>query len=253
MKKVYLGSIALERNRWEPGRIPTYLVSDFAQRAKDDGFDGIELWQYHYLSADARERKKLLDLEISFIFNSYLSLADGVTDAVKDTAEAICQLRAEAVKYNFGPSQPEHDPLELQKQTDTLLRFADMLPENVKLLCECHAGSIGEDPARMAEIFAKLDERFGAIIHLMTPMDFAKQCFDCYGDRICHIHSSYALPDLGFQCLAGAEAAVREHYQYYISRGFKGTVTVEFTQDASSPEQYYYNALKDLRIWKQML
>lgn len=253
MKKVYLGSIALERNRWESGRSPTYLVSDFVQRAKDDGFDGIELWQYHYLSADAGERKKLVDSDTSFIFNSYLSLADGMTDAVKDVADAICQLKAEAVKYNFGSSQLGYNPADLQKQTETLLRFADMLPENVKLLCECHADSIGEDPVRMAEIFKKLDERFGAIIHLMTPLDFAKHCFDCYGERICHIHSSYVLPDLGFQCLAGAEATAEEHYQYYVSRGFNGTVTVEFTQDASSPEQFYHNTLKDLNVWKKML
>ena len=40
MRKIYLGSIALEKNRFNEGKIPSYLVSDYIEKAKNDGFDG---------------------------------------------------------------------------------------------------------------------------------------------------------------------------------------------------------------------
>lgn len=253
MGKIYLGSIALEKNRWAPGRVPTYLVSDYVQRAKEDGFAGIELWQYHYLSADAEEKKRLIDSDTEFIFNSYLTLKDGLTDDLRKTAEAITQLNAVALKYNFAHTDYGTGPEEIKSQKETLLRFADLLPEKTKLLCECHAYTLGEVPERMQEVFQGLDERFGAIIHLVTQQDFAKRCFDSYGDRICHIHSAYSVPEVGFQLLESNADVMKSHLQYYKSRGFDGTVTIEFVKNADSPEEYYENAKKDLAFWKAML
>ena len=34
---IYLGTVALEKNRWAPGRIPTISVSDYLTSAKKDG------------------------------------------------------------------------------------------------------------------------------------------------------------------------------------------------------------------------
>ena len=76
MKKIYLGTVSMEKNRWEPGRVPTFNVSDFIDRAMADGFDGIELWEYHYTHASDEEKAKLVASKVPFIFNSYTSFVE---------------------------------------------------------------------------------------------------------------------------------------------------------------------------------
>lgn len=248
-KSIYLGSIALEKNRWAAGRIPTYRVSDYLERIKNDGFAGIELWENHYRMADHRERRKLAEAEVDFIFNSYLSLRDGITPGLRETAAAIRELGARAVKFNYSFRDFEHEPGYTERdyviQTDNLLRFAELVP-GVKLLCECHANTLMEDPHRAGRVFAHLDERFGAIIHLSDDQGHLKNCFDCYGDRICHIHTANAVAGAGFDCLESADRQMRDNYQYAVSRGFDGTLTVEFVKNAGDAEGYYDGARKDL-------
>lgn len=255
MQKIYLGTVALEKNRWAPGRIPTFQVSDLLEKVREDGFSGIELWEYHYLSADREEQKRLADAPMEYIFNSYLSLKNGVTEHLKETARAIRELGAVGVKYNFGhrdfdsePGYTEHDYVE---QTETLLRFADLLPADVKLLCECHANTLMEYPERAGRVFEKLDERFGAIIHLKTGRELAEKCFDAYGDRICHIHAANSVEGIGFCNLEDNGEELMGHLEYYKSRGFKGSLTVEFTKNSDSVEGYYEAAVKDLAFLKK--
>ena len=47
MSDVYIGTILLEANRHRPGKVPTYLVSQWSQRFVQAGFDGVELWENH--------------------------------------------------------------------------------------------------------------------------------------------------------------------------------------------------------------
>lgn len=72
---VYLGSILLEPNRWPDRPEATYSrlrqltriaqgppfiqVSNWLQRAKADGFDGVELWENHALLCSDAEFAKL--------------------------------------------------------------------------------------------------------------------------------------------------------------------------------------------------
>lgn len=251
MNKIYLGSIALEKNRWAPGRIPTYNVSDFVTRANDDGFAGIELWEYHYHLADETEREKLANSGTEFIFNTYFNLAEGITDDIIKVADAVNQLGAVAMKYNFPHIDYGVDMPTIMKHRDTLLKFADMLKGDVKLLCECHGWTSMEVPERAAEVLASLDERFGAIIHLATEPEFARKCFECYGERICHIHTA-ASTENGFVHLEDKDELMRGNLDYFVSKGFNGTMTLEFIKDADDMNDYYANALRDFEYLKKI-
>ncbi len=57
---IFLGTVLLERNRWaKDGRRSSVQVSDWTQRAHDDGFDGLELWEDHVNLATEDERERL--------------------------------------------------------------------------------------------------------------------------------------------------------------------------------------------------
>ncbi len=252
MSKIYLGSIALEKNRWSNGKVPTYKVSEYVKKAADDGFDGVELWENHFMLADNAEKKRLAFADCEYIFNSYLNLKNGVTDEMKSVAEAISLLNATAVKYNFSSTEDVKSTADIDFQTETLIRFSEMIPKETKLLCECHQWTIAENPLQAASLFCGLDSRFGAIIHLVTARDFAEECFNCYGNRICHIHSAYPVEKGCYNALAESGEMLGDNLKYFISRGFCGTITVEFTKDAATADEYYKNAVEDLKYLRKI-
>lgn len=252
MSKIYLGSIALEKNRWSNGKVPTYKVSEYVQKAENDGFDGIELWENHFMLADGEEKKRLAVSGCEFIFNTYLNLKNGVTDEMKKVAEAINSLNVSAVKYNFSTTEEIKTREEFNAQKETLVRFSELIPKEIKLLCECHKWTLAENPRCAAELFCGLDSRFGAIIHLVTPPKEAKECFDFYGDRICHVHSAYPFDNGCYKALSESGEILENNFKYFISRGFCGTVTVEFTKDSETADEYYKNALLDLKYLRKI-
>ena len=148
------------------------------------------------------------------------------------------------MKYNFPHIDYGVDMDTLMKHRDTLLRFAELLTGDVKLLCECHGWTSMEVPERAAEVFNTLDERFGAIIHLGTEPELARKCFECYGDRICHIHTA-ASSENGFVYLEDKNQLMKENLEHFVSAGFNGTFTLEFVKEGNTMEEYYNNALKD--------
>lgn len=256
MNTIFLGTVALEKNRWADGRIPTIKASDFAQRALRDGFSGLELWENHYLLADDNEKRKLCNSEAVCIFNSYLSLKDGITDNLKDIAKAVRALGANFIKYNYSfrnfDSEPGYTKEDFIQQTDTLLRFAALLPENVKLLCECHQNTLMENPVIAQKVFERLDERFGAIIHLSAKKELAEGCFKHYGNRIWHIHTAYVGETNEFELLESADELLRSNLNYFKQCGFCGSATVEFTKENGDIESWYENARKDMQYLKRL-
>ena len=57
--EVLIGSILLEVNRHRSGRTPTYRVSDWLERFREAGFDGVELWENHATAAPEEEVQAL--------------------------------------------------------------------------------------------------------------------------------------------------------------------------------------------------
>lgn len=254
MKKIYLGTVSMEKNRWEPGRIPTFNVSDFVDKAMADGFDGIELWQYHYTCASDEEKAKLAASGIPFIFNSYISLVERDDELFKEIGDAVKAIGAKAIKFNLGPSWA--DEIDVPAQIENLKRFSEYLPADVKMLSECHPNTVMEVPEAAGEIFAKLDkERYGAIIHLATENDFIDRCYAAYGDRICHIHCAYKGTDTegtGFRAMNDGTGYVEDKLNYFISKGFNGSLNIEFVKFEDTAEAHYAHAVEDLKYLRTL-
>jgi len=237
---IYLGTVALETNRWAPGRIPTFAVSDYTDRAVKDGFDGLELWENHFMLASPEEQEKLIASGHVAIFNTYDAFDQGLTEDLRKVADAINRINPKAIKYNLGRKDM------IDEQVNGLLAFADVLNPGIRLLCECHAGTCMENAEAAAAVFARLDDRFGAIIHLKEPMETIKTRFDAYGDRICHIHAANWTGS-DYEPLADGASALKENLSYMKSRGFDGTYTLEFTYGLQiSLPTLYDNAVADL-------
>lgn len=253
MNKIYLGTICMEKNRWADGRMPTYPVSDYINRAIGDGFYGMELWQYHYTLATEAEREKLSASGVPFIFNSYISFEERNDEEYAQIAQAVRSLGATAVKYNLGATGAVKS--DILKQIENLKRFAELLPTETRLLSECHANTVMEKPEMAAEIFSKLDkDRFGAIIHLKTDIEFAEKCYEAYGDRIWHIHcANYKGWDEGYDHINDGTDFAKKNIAYHKGKGFTGNFTVEFVKFEETPEAHYENAVNDMRHIKTFL
>ena len=127
---LFLGSVLLEKNRWLDTHAPTLLVSEWICRARSCGFDGIELWQYHWTLASETERSRLCESAFVKVFNSYAKLdTESAFDRTLST-EAASALGAQAVKFNFGPSWNT-----LDGELDAVRRWAEQLGPGIRLLC----------------------------------------------------------------------------------------------------------------------
>ena len=190
---VYLATVCLERNRWG-SRKPSFQVSHWLPRLAADGFDSVELWENHYLAADADEQARLRAAAGGIaVFNSYAGLGDGDADGQqrRRATEAVLGLRAAAVKYNLGG-----DPRHLGAYRRNLLAWADDLPSACRLLCECHPGTVLEDPGEAAAFFADLDaSRFGVIAHACGEAAEVEPWLTALGPRLRHLHLQLRQPE----------------------------------------------------------
>jgi hypothetical protein len=240
--RILLATVCLERNRWS-SKQPSFAISDWHQRILSDGFDGIELWENHHLLASAAEQGRQVELASPLaVFNTYAGFGDGDGEAVQRerAAAAVARLDAKAVKYNLGR---EADGLEVYRKN--LLAWAELLPAECRLLCECHPGTVLEELDAAVAFFADLDPgRFGVIAHLSGDADGLAKWLDAFGSRVQHLHYQKRQPvseaDAG--PWADAAAAVKDH-------GFRGSVAIEFTRGIGKDEQIetlYASAREDM-------
>ncbi len=242
---VYLATVCLERNRWG-SKQPSFPVSEWLPRIAQDGFDGVELWENHYLAADPAEQQRLVERAAPLaVYNSYVGFGDGASDAQQREAcvAAVQRLGAGAVKFNLGAKLPR-----LDEYRRNFRAWADRLPARCRLLCECHNGSVLEKPEAAAEFFADLDPaRFGVIVHVAGDAAGLQRWFDRLGARITHLHLQHRTPQTdptapeGSASLAACVAVLRSHR-------FAGSATVEFTRGVGPLEDIhtlYRNACAD--------
>lgn len=248
---VYLATVCLERNRWS-SRVPSLRVSEWVDRVLSDGFDGIELWENHYLAVAPDEQRRLREVcRPLAIFNCYAGFDDDPQAAAQRAraAEVVVQLGATAVKYNVGA-----DPAQVDTYRRNLLAWAGALPEQCRLLCECHPGTVLEQSDGAARFFAGLDEhRFGVIAHAPGTPAQLEQWLQTLGRRVQHLHlqrrdPSDATPD-GEQRLMRCAEVLR-------ACAFTGSASVEFTRGIGRDERIetiYENARADARAFRRAL
>lgn len=246
---IYLATIALEKNRWEKDQTATIDVPAYIERAVKDGFNGVELWGPHYLLANEKEKERIEKTGHVEIFNTYIGFDKGITDQLRENAQAINALSPKAIKFNLQ-SKENRD-----MQVETLKKFAEMLNPEVRLLCECHLYTLTDDHEVAAGIFSELGKRFGAMVHTRTgalseEQDFEdlKCRFKAYGEHICHLHASNYNGTEFVHLYDGM--VVKKHIDYIQSQGYNGNCTIEFTVGEKA-EEMYQNALKDFAWLKQ--
>ncbi|MGP4108128.1 sugar phosphate isomerase/epimerase family protein [Virgibacillus sp. L01] len=252
MTRLLINTVLLEKNRWGPGRTPTILASKWLETFWENDFDGVELWENHALKASNKEVQLLKQSRLPLeVFNSYVRFDDQFEEERKLTAEMINQLGAKKVKFNIGPDQSLQETY-----IKNVLKWKDMLPAGCKLLCECHHGTVMEDPKKAKEIFDKLNsDQFGLIIHPFHDVNL-ELWFSYFGPSIIHAHVSlYKNGD--FQLLEKQSELVKERIRILKEVGFKGTYSLEFTEgvrsEGETPQLLYENALRDSKFLSDCL
>jgi len=249
--RFYLATVCLERTRWGR-RQPSFAVSEWLARFEADGFDGVELWEFHYLAADKDEQARLVDSAAPLaVYNSYVGFGDDEAQARDASALAITQLEASAVKYNLGG-----DAERLDEYRRNLLAWAQQLPPACRLLCECHPGTVLEKTEDAETFFADLDPvRFGVIVHASGQPGGLGEVFEAFGPRIQHLHVQLRGPEND-----PSVAANREHldacFDAVKANGFEGSVGIEFTRGIGREEdieELYANACTDMAYCRQRL
>ena len=255
---VLLGTVALEPNRWatvDPSGAPAADLGAIAPDIRATGCDGLELWERHLPEGPAAE-VLLASLPPVKVLNSYIGFDQDDGPGRAAVADRVRTTGACGVKFNVG-ADPALESRYAERVADLLAR----LPDEVVLLCECHAGiSIAEDPVVAARILAAAGpaDRVGAIVHTHESEDHLKARFDAYGDRILHVHvnhldtSSFTVPPL---------EAVVDHLGRSVallrSLGFDGSWTLEFVEglltDHDEPAALVAQAAVDLQVLRAVL
>lgn len=253
--EVYIGTILLERNRWAPGKRPSYRVSEWLGRFAEAGFDGMELWENHAALCPAEEIDALVESPFRVaVYNSYAGFDDS-GGAERSRAAALAgRLRAAGIKFNLGK-----DPSLRETYLRNLRAWRSALPGNVRMLCECHGGTIMEDPVRAGEVLDELgDDSCQAIV---TPfscdLEELRTWFERLGRSVTHAHVQMRGEDGRLVRLDRSPSFVKEALHVMREGGFDGTFTIEFTEGVGAErediEGLFRAAARDLSFLKSQL
>lgn len=248
---IYLATVCLDRNRWG-SKQPAIKVSDWLDRIESDGFDGIELWEFHYTNADDAERARLIELAPRIpLYNIYATFGDEQQEvaARKQAAADITALNPTGFKYNVGRNA---DALDSYKRN--VVEFAAQIPESTRLLCECHPGTPLETVDAAKAFFDDLDPtRFGVIAHSRNDPADLKPWVTAFGPRLQHLHVQAREPESdpdNPNVQAGIDACV----DLLKAHSFAGSTSIEFTRGIGKDERLetiYANAVKDAAAYRK--
>ncbi len=256
--KIYAGTVLFEKNRWEdgPDNNPSFPVSAWLDRLQQAGFDGVELWEKHATMCDEAELSAMLSSEFPIrIFNSYISLTDDDPAKASRTkaAELTAQFGAWGVKFNVGRDGDCRDEY-MRNLADWRTQFAS----DVTLLCECHPGTIIEEPAAAKAFFDEIGiDGFGVIVHAFGRPDTLAEWCDLFGPAVRHVHAAVQNDKKKFTYLNHDSASAEKAVDILRRAGFDGTYTVEFTDGVAAPdetpEMLLANASGDLQYLRGLL
>ncbi|MDP6491657.1 MAG: hypothetical protein QGH42_10420 [Kiritimatiellia bacterium] len=226
-------------------------MSAWLSRFARDGFDGVELWEFHFLPAEKAEQERLVTAASSVaIYNSYVGFADEEAEARAAAAEAITRLQPRGVKYNLGGDASKRD-----EYRRNLLAWADALPADCRLLCECHGGTILEQAEDAAAFFADLDPaRFGVVVHVSGDAAGTEKWFSELNGRVQHLHVQMRGPESD-PSVAANRPALDAGFAVVKAHGYTGSVAIEFSRGIGRDEdieEIYTNACTDLAYVRQV-
>lgn len=253
--QIYIGTVLMELNRWS-SRVPSFLVSDWIDRFKNHGFDGIELWENHALMASGEEFKKLEDSNLPIsIYNSYVNFDDSMEAKEKREKAAIAanKLKVTGVKFNFA-----NEISMMEKYITNFLEWKKNFSDDCRILCECHPDTVLEVPEIAKKVFEIFDdERCQAIVHPFSNIKNTEEWFKCLGDKITHAHVSIYNDKWQAMRLKNNKAIVEAGLEVMDKYGFKGTYTIEFTEGIRAEDEningLYNCAVDDLNYLRERI
>ena len=237
--QVLLATVAIEPNRWgtiRPDRSPSTRAAAWLDELAALDVDGLELWDGHLPPDGDPDLAALRDGPTPVrILSSYVAF-DGEDDAGRRAAaEARRRCGARAVKFNVGD-----DPSAADDYARRVGRWIDHL-DGAPAICECHRGTIAEDPAVAARVLgaAGPPERVQALVHTHDGPEHLAAAFDALGERITHVHVNHLDPaTLAHPTLAEVEDELGRTVGLLRAQGFAGSWTLEFVAGLLTPDDH---------------
>jgi sugar phosphate isomerase/epimerase len=251
---LYIATLLLEVNRHSSPKAPSFRVSEWTDRFDRAGFDGMELWEYHATLAEPEESQALQETTFpTAVFNTYASMDEAGREDRARATRWIERLEPWGVKFNVG-KQPE----ERETYLTHVREWRAQVPADVTLLCECHPGTIIEEPAAARQFFADLGvENWGIIVHPLNRLESLQAWFDTFGPAIMHAHLQMRTDDRTVIRFDQRPERTREAVRIMSEAGFQGSCSFEFTGGMNTPdeniEDLWTNTLRDLIYFREVL
>jgi sugar phosphate isomerase/epimerase len=251
---IYIGTVLLEPNRWSKPKQPSFEVSAWLDRFAADGFDGVELWEFHASLAAREEQEKLTRSPLPIrIFSGYAETVPEAAPRRAELTEWARRLGSEAIKFNVGG-----DPGQWDVYLDQVASWLSSVPEGIRLLCECHPGTVIETPSRARDFFDALGEgAWGIIVHPLFQAADLPEWLDRFGPKVAHAHIQARGEENRMEGLDRHRDATRVMVETLKQHDYQGTFTVEFTEGVRTPDEsitsLYEHAVLDLGILRDAL
>lgn len=247
--EIYIGTVAMEPNRWTATQEPTFEVSQWLPRFAEAGFDGVELWENHYAKASPQEQQALREGPCPIrIYNTYMTFTQAEKARTEATVCHIEELGVQGVKWNLGK-----DPEALAEYETHFRPWLEALPSKLRVLAEVHPGTVIEKPEAAETFLNRIDDpRIELIVHgLRNLNDNALHWLERFGDRITHLH----LQTWKGEGLATQPNISLRKLERLRELGFKGSVCMEFVEGSAtqgeSPEKVWQTMVSDFGFLNQ--
>ncbi len=232
-RQIYIGTILLELNRWGSPKTPTYRVSEWVDRFREAGFDGMELWEYHATLCSDAERDALASASFPVtVFNTYCEFEDAAEPDRQRALEMVDRVGSTGVKFNVGK-----DPALRETYLKNLRAWQAALPASCTPLCECHPGTILEEAGDAGRFFGDLEgNRCEVIVHCFAwdPAGL-RRWFERFGPAVALAHVQFRNENRGVELLKDHPQRVRETLKVMYGEGFRGAFTIEFSRGTREP------------------
>jgi len=256
MNNIYFSTVLLDNQRWTKEKNPSLPVSTYYEALLGAGFSGIELWEFHYTNSSKQERTALeAQTGNTPIYNVYCTMADADAERRDKSLEIAGKIGATGIKFNTGG-----DPSKWDEYVRNCKIWRDQAPDNLRLLCECHPGTVIEEADEARKFFDQVGmEKFGIIVHPFSRHESLREWMELFGPHVSHMHLQMRDPvdEDKFVLFEEREDVVEDSLRILREEGFFGTYSLEFTKGTRTKndrqEILFKNAIKDLNYIKGML
>jgi sugar phosphate isomerase/epimerase len=254
--EVLIGTIALEVNRWakRDAKRPSFAVSEWTGRFREAGFDGMELWQFHATRCAPGEVERLAATGFpTRVFNIYTTMTAAERPELAECTNLAARIGVAGIKYNVGP-----DPARRKEYLDELRRWRAELPAGIAPLCECHPGTVIEEPEAARRFFDELGgEDWEIIVHPFSRFESLAEWLRLFGPAVRHAHLQMRDADDKMVGFGERPDLAREAIGMMRAAGYRGSWALEFTAGTARPSEridaLWRAALEDFGFLRELL